>query len=97
MSIQNCNHGNSAPADVLENLHDSQAGSGRHKCAVCAYNEGYNKGRRSGRFNCPIPSAYKTTLRNLPSSQAGAGRHKCCVCAYHRGFEAGRAYAATHP
>ena len=28
---------------IMEELHDSQAGKGRHKCTYCAYIEGYNK------------------------------------------------------
>lgn len=34
-----------APKDVIEGLPECQAGRGRHKCAVCAYHEGYNSAR----------------------------------------------------
>jgi hypothetical protein len=90
MTTQNCNHGNSAPADVLEEIHDSQAGSVRHKCAVCAYARGYADGRGATPFKCATRSATNRRLGDLPDSQAGPGRHKCCVCAYQAGFRAGQ-------
>jgi hypothetical protein len=34
-----------APKDVIESLPESQAGTGRHRCAVCAYHEGFNAAR----------------------------------------------------
>lgn len=34
-----------APKDVIDALPESQAGTGRHKCAVCAYHEGFNAAR----------------------------------------------------
>lgn len=49
MPNEHCNHGNVAPVEVLENLDESQAGAGRHKCAVCAYREGYNHGFEDGK------------------------------------------------
>ncbi|RKZ93392.1 MAG: hypothetical protein DRR19_01215 [Candidatus Parabeggiatoa sp. nov. 1] len=45
---EHCDHGNSAPYDVLKNLHYSQAGAGRHKCTICAYKEGYQAGIAEG-------------------------------------------------
>jgi hypothetical protein len=48
MSIEECKHGHSAPKEVLDNLEPSQAGTGRHKCAICAYNEGYENGMKEG-------------------------------------------------
>lgn len=35
-----CDHGNAAPKSILEDLGESQAGHGRHKCVVCAYQYG---------------------------------------------------------
>jgi hypothetical protein len=93
--IQNCPHGSSAPIDVLKNIHDSQAGATRHKCAICAYTAGYLHGMSSPDFACPVQNTLNVTLNNLPESQAGIGRHKCCVCAYHRGFEMGNNRYAT--
>ena len=35
-----CDHGNAAPKSILEDLDESQAGHGRHKCVVCSYQYG---------------------------------------------------------
>ena len=103
MACERCKHERSATKEHLEVLHDSQAGEGRHKCAVCAYAAGY----QAGLTNATLPpqpnpetcqqglKLASQTLANLPPSQAGTGRHKCCVCAYHCGFDEGR--AATLP
>jgi len=48
MSVEECKHGNSAPKSVLDNLEDSQGGTGRHKCTICAYKEGYEMGKKEG-------------------------------------------------
>jgi ribosomal protein S14 len=34
-----------APSEMLETLPESQAGPGRHKCAICAYHAGFQRGR----------------------------------------------------
>lgn len=34
-------HGAVLPVGVLANLHDSQAGSGKHRCPTCAYEHGF--------------------------------------------------------
>ncbi len=33
---------------IMEKLPPSQAGAGRHKCTYCAYEVGYERGRRDG-------------------------------------------------
>jgi len=78
---------------ILRSIHDSQKHSDRtrHKCATCAYMEGYSKGIRSSEFDCPVSKANEFDFDKLPDSQAGAGRHKCCICAFQRGFEVGQA------
>lgn len=41
-----CVHsGLSAPKEVIDGLPASQAGPGRHKCAVCAYDAGFQLGK----------------------------------------------------
>lgn len=45
-SLESCKHDNKAPVDLLESLPPSQAGLGRHKCAVCAYDAGFEAGLR---------------------------------------------------
>ncbi len=47
--MENCKHDRSAPKEVVRNLPLSQAGEGRHKCAVCAYAVGYQQGLVKGR------------------------------------------------
>ncbi len=74
MSTENCEHGNAAPRDMIAGLQDSQAGAGRHKCAVCAYQEGFKAGRASlGKWaelvaELPemIATVVKTELAKLP-------------------------------
>ena len=44
--LEECKHGNQAARDILDKLPDSQAGTGRHKCAVCAYEAGVLEGVR---------------------------------------------------
>lgn len=97
--MERCNHNNQAPRALLDDLHDSQARSGRHKCTVCAYIKGYERGIDPNPEPIVSPmeecqaglSAPRSILKNLPASQAGTGRHKCCVCAYKHGLEAGLA------
>jgi hypothetical protein len=91
MELENCKHGGNAPRDMLAMLPGSQGGLGRHKCAVCAYQQGRSEYRRRlidlGRLTeCDHGSVAPTAiLKSLGDSQAGAGRHKCVVCAYQEG------------
>jgi len=92
---ETCAHGKVAPLSTLRQLHDSQAGIGRHKCTNCAYEKGFTAGV-SGAVNseqsekCNAGSAAPiSVLRALPESQAGSGRHKCTNCAYQNGYEDG--------
>ena len=48
MPTETCDHGNFVPYEVLNRLPHSQAGTGRHKCAICAYSEGVQRGRQTG-------------------------------------------------
>ena len=96
MPSESCAHDNKAPTAVLDALHDSQAGAHRHKCCICAYQQG----REIGRLNTAFPTTGeieecrsgrrvpKQVLYKLPDSQAGTGRHKCAICAFQLGFEA---------
>ena len=42
--MEHCQHGNAAPAAILADLQDSQAGPGvqRHKCCICAFAQGFD-------------------------------------------------------
>lgn len=44
--FESCKHKKQAPRDVLDSLPTAQAGTGRHKCAVCAYEAGIQEGLR---------------------------------------------------
>lgn len=100
---ETCIHGGVSPISLLAELHHSQAGSGRHRCPTCAYEQGFNSGS-SGNWNsyeeycntltdsefCQIGSiAPSHILSNLGDNQGGTGRHKCTNCAFKQGFEVG--------
>ena len=65
----------------MNSLPDDQSGSGRHKCAGCAYELGFHDG-----FN---NNPKKTNFDALPESQAGTGRHKDVTEAYLAGYREG--------
>jgi len=94
-----CNHGNpyrTAPDAVILSLPECQAGTGRHKCSVCAYNEGrlVALGKRYGGraeeclHGVSVP---QVMLDALPINQGGLQRHTCVYKAYRMGLEAGQA------
>lgn len=100
---ETCIHGGVSPISLLTDLHLSQAGSGRHRCPTCAYEQGFNFGS-SGNWNsyedfcnsitdpetCQIGTiAPAHILSNLGDNQGGTGRHKCTNCAFRQGFEVG--------
>ncbi|MDR4988890.1 MAG: DUF3883 domain-containing protein [Bacteroidales bacterium] len=100
---ETCIHGGVSPISLLADLHHSQAGSGRHRCPTCAFEQGFNIGS-SGNWNtyedycnsltdpetCQIGSIAPThILSNLGDNQGGTGRHKCTNCAFKQGFEVG--------
>lgn len=90
-----------SPISLLAELHHSQAGSGRHRCPNCAYEQGFNLGS-SGYWSsydeycntlkdseiCQLGSiAPSHILSNLGDNQGGTGKHKCTNCAFKKGFE----------
>lgn len=98
-SMQSCGHGSEAPVVVLEGLPVSQAGAGRHKCVICAFQRGQEGAGGGAHEQCDHGhSAPIEVLRVLPESQAGLGltRHRCAVCAYASGAEAATR-AQTYP
>jgi predicted HNH restriction endonuclease len=90
-----CAHHNTIPDDVLARIPGSQAGSGRHRCVVCAYAQGVAAARHVATIQalgsietCSHRSeAPSNILRGLHESQSGSGRHKCCTCAFQFGFQ----------
>lgn len=100
---ETCIHGGVSPVSLLKELHHSQAGSGRHRCPTCAYEQGFNLGS-SGNWisyedycnklndpeTCQVNSVAPThILSNLGDNQGGTGRHKCTNCAFKKGFVVG--------
>jgi hypothetical protein len=109
MANRICAHGSSAPVEVLETLHESQAGQKdgveiwRHKCCNCAFLRGQELGTAQQQLPGGNAECKKTGRRAplelmdaLPKSQAGLGRHQCAICAFHAGFERGRGMG-LHP
>jgi hypothetical protein len=91
-----------APPTALEidQLHDSQAGEGRHRCPACAYDAGFQAGtahmardrrRRTWELQGPVEvcenghAAPITTLETIPPTQ-GLHRWSCPVCAWSLGW-----------
>lgn len=59
-----------------------KGGAGRHRCAGCAYEKGYDDGlNRREQIDLDLDS--------LPESQAGTVRHKSPHAAYAAGYLAG--------
>ena len=79
-----CKKDHSAVQSVMENLPVDQGGWGRHKCAACAYEQGYQDGL-AHREIIDFPSI----LQNLEDSQAQAQRHKSPHAAYALGYAQG--------
>jgi len=70
----------------LEDLPEAQAGAGRHVCAGCAYEQGYDDALGGNASNMRVAQ--------LDESQAGTGRHKDVQAAYNLGYQNGAAKAA---
>lgn len=68
---------------ILEQLPEDQGGPGRHKCAGCAYERGFEDGRNG------LQPRFEAIVKNLDDSQAGTGRHRDPRQAYMRGYQDG--------
>jgi len=64
---------------LFENLPLDQGRDGRHKCSGCAYEKGYEAGKK-------LEEKLDLDLENLPFSQAGTVRHKSPHAAYAKGY-----------
>jgi 5-methylcytosine-specific restriction endonuclease McrA len=89
-----CSHGKEAPEYLIDGLPISQAGPGRHRCAICAYADGLQDSLANSRVTEPNVCKHSSeapthTLEKLAASQAGDGRHKCTNCAYVLGYDVG--------
>ena len=65
-----CNKDHSSIQKIMQELPDDQGGIGRHKCAACAYEQGYQDGRN----------------RIMTIDIAQNQRHKSPHVAYMRGY-----------
>jgi hypothetical protein len=66
----------------FESLPIDQGGVGRHKCAGCAYDQGFRSGEAR-------EEEVKMCLDSLPESQAGTVRHKSPHAAWALGYLSG--------
>ena len=69
-------------SEIMNSIPTDQVG--RHKCAACAYEIGYNAG-----YNLNGDLNIKSVLQNLEESQAGAQRHKSPHVAFALGYYKG--------
>lgn len=75
-TICNQSHRHNSKFDALP---EDQGGTGRHRCAACAYERGYADGlQRKEKIDLDLDS--------LPQSQAGTVRHKSPHAAYALGY-----------
>jgi len=76
-----CKKVHSSIQTIMNDLPFDQGGIGRHKCAACAYEKGYNDGQKHIEH---IDLAL--IIDNLDESQAKAQRHKSPHAAYALGY-----------
>lgn len=75
---------------LLIDLPVSQSGLGRHRCAGCAYEKGFQDG-----FGKKEVINFRMILSALPTSQAFPQRHKDAQLAYVLGYADGLKKALT--
>ncbi len=81
-----CQKDHSNIASILNGLSEGQYKAGRHKCAGCAYELGYQDGlKRKENVNI------EKCMQDLDDSQAGPQRHKSAQEAYALGYKNGLA------
>lgn len=68
----------------MNSLNEDQSNPGRHKCAPCSYQNGYEDGK-----NNKPKRDFKEMCDTLPINQRGAGRHKSVQEAYDLGYTNG--------
>lgn len=76
-----CKKDHSSVQELMKELPIDQGGWGRHKCAACAYEQGYKDGQsHKERID------FQELLKNLDESQAQGQRHKSPQAAYVKGY-----------
>lgn len=79
--ISNCQKDHTSTDDIIKNIAIDQGGTGRHKCASCAYEWGFNDGQKG------VKKQDINILNEiLPYSQKGKRRHKSTEEAYNLGY-----------
>lgn len=76
-----CSKDHSAIQQIMNTLPTDQGGKGRHKCAACAYELGFEAG-----YNLDEKINLGALLESLEESQAKAQRHKSPHAAYSQGY-----------
>jgi len=76
-----CKKNHSASDIEMENIPFDQGGAGRHKCASCAYEQGFKDGS-----NREEKIDLGSLLDSLEESQKGERRHKSPHAAYALGY-----------
>ena len=79
--IMACKRDHTKIQDVMSELPFNQGGIGRHKCAACAYERGFQDG-----LNHIEEINLKQVIDSLEESQAGSQRHKSPHAAYAKGY-----------
>lgn len=76
-----CKKNHSLVQQIMSKLPYDQGGIGRHKCAACAYEEGY-------RLGLQLASSFDIgqIIDSLEESQAQEQRHKSPHAAFARGY-----------
>lgn len=76
-----CKKDHSRVQEIMSNLPDDQGGRGRHKCAACAYDEGF-------RLGLQLAESFDIgqIIDGLEESQAKEQRHKSPHAAFAQGY-----------
>jgi hypothetical protein len=64
---ETCIHGGVSPISLLAELHHSQAGSGRHRCPICAYDYGLLVRFLRGQVGNDWDHVYSEIISRIPS------------------------------
>jgi hypothetical protein len=76
-----CRENHQSLQGIMEQFPFDQGGKGRHKCAACAYEAGYQDGLQQEE-NINLSQLFDS----LEESQAAAQRHKSPHAAYAQGY-----------
>ena len=80
-----CEKSHSETDKIVKDLPVNQGGIGRHKCASCAYEQGFQNGKEHKE-----DFSVNDFISSLPISQKGLRRHKDPIVAYELGFYHGQ-------